>query len=176
MCRLYSLTSNTDLLSLVPGTSIAKSDLSNFARGELIVFKRIFVLTLSLTFIATSFGLQSVWAQTGNDADLAAKARAKVEKLGTGHNASVEVKLLDSTRVKGYISAAEQESFTVTDNKTGVTRTIDYADVSQVKKSSGGLSSRSWIIIGAAAAGAIATWIVVKPAVCDGGAQSRFPC
>lgn len=140
------------------------------------MYKRIFVLTLSLAFIATSFGLQSVWAQKVDDSAFADKSRAKVEKLGTGHNARVEVRLRDNTVVKGYIGAAEQESFTVTDNKTGVTRTIAYADVSEVKKSSGGLSSKSWIIIGAAAVGAIATWIVVKPAVCDGGAQSRFPC
>ncbi|HAF23794.1 MAG TPA: hypothetical protein DCK93_12950 [Blastocatellia bacterium] len=139
------------------------------------MFKRIFALTLSLTFMATFLGLQSAWAQTGSDAGLAAKARAKVEQLGTGRNARVEVKLRDNTRLKGYISAAEPDSFTVADQNTGSARTIAYADVSEVKKSSGGLSTRSWIII-AAVAGAIITWIVVKPALCDGGAQSRFPC
>jgi len=45
--------------------------------------------------------------------------RVKVEKLGAGSNGGVEVKLLDGTKLKGYVSAREQDSFTVTDRKTG---------------------------------------------------------
>jgi hypothetical protein len=154
---------------------LPKGTSSNFREEKPILLKRICVLSLSITLIATSFGLQSVWAQKGSDSNFAEKSRAKVEKLGTGRNARVEVRLRDKTRVKGYISGAEQESFTITD-RLGVTRTIAYMDVSEVKKPSSGLSTRSWLIIGAVAAGAIVTWIVAKPAVCDGGAQSRFPC
>ncbi|MGA9995182.1 MAG: hypothetical protein WBP93_07210 [Pyrinomonadaceae bacterium] len=97
-------------------------------------------------------------------------------KQGTGKDARVEVKLRDNTKVKGYISEAGQDTFTVMDQKTGVSKTVAYADVSQVKKQGGGLSSRTWIILGAVAAAVVVVGIVVKPAVCDGGAQSRFPC
>lgn len=100
----------------------------------------------------------------------------KVEKLGVGSDARVEVKLLDGTRLKGYVSAKEQDSFTVTDRKTGASSVVRYAEVSEVKKSGGGLSTKNWIIIGSAIAGAVVTWIIVKPALCDGGAQSKFPC
>lgn len=110
------------------------------------------------------------------DTDAAARARVKVEKLGAGSNAAVEVKLMDGTKLKGYVSAREQDSFTVTDRKTGASSVVRYAEVSEVKKSGGGLSTKSWIIIGSAIAGAVVTWIVLKPAVCDGGAQSKFPC
>lgn len=130
---------------------------------------------VSVMLLGTSWGLRSAGAQTGRDAD-AAKARARVARLGVGRDARVEVKLQDGTKLKGYISAADQDSFTVTDSKTGVTATAAYADVAEVKKSGGGLSTRSWIIIGSAIAGAVVTWIVVKPALCDGGAQTRFPC
>jgi hypothetical protein len=140
------------------------------------LFKRILIIVLAVAIAGTSSGLHSSLAQTSVNAD-AVKARTKVDQIGTGSNARVEVKLKDGSKAKGYINAINDNSFTVTDSKTGVTATIAYTDVVEVKKSSGGgLSSRSWIIIGAAAAGAIVTWLVVKPAFCDGGAQSRFPC
>jgi hypothetical protein len=120
--------------------------------------------------------LQSVWAQTASEVDLAARAaRAKVEQLGVGSSSKVEVKLRDNTKLKGYIRSAEQDSFTLTDSQRGETR-INYSEVVTVKKAGGGISTKTWVIIGAAAAGAIVTWVVTKPALCDGGAQSRFPC
>jgi hypothetical protein len=140
------------------------------------LFKRISVIVISIVFLSAAVGLQSAWAQTGGDAELAGKARAKVAKLGVGSNARVEVKLRDGARLKGYVSATDQDSFTLTDSKTGTTTTVAYADVSDVKKAGGGLSSKSWIIIGSAVAGAAITWIAVKPVLCDGGAQTRGPC
>jgi hypothetical protein len=139
------------------------------------VFKRIFLTMLSTVLLASTLGLQSVWAQT-TDAEVAARARAKVASLGVGRNARVEVKLRDKTTLKGYISATEQDSFTVADSKTGSSSNVRYAEVSEVKKPGGGLSTKSWIIIGAAAVGTAAAWFIVKPAFCDGGAQTRFPC
>ena len=44
------------------------------------------------------------------------------------------------------------------------------ADVMQVKKSGGGLSTRALVIIGAVAVAAVVIGIIVKPALCDGGA------
>jgi hypothetical protein len=139
------------------------------------VTKRILVSILSVILLATSAGLQSVGAQT-NDTAAAAKARAKVESMGLGSNAKVEVKLQDETKLKGYLSAKEHDSFTITDAKTGATSTVRYAEVVEVKKAGGGFSTKGWIILGAAAAGAITTWFIVKPVLCDGGAQSRGPC
>ena len=140
------------------------------------MFKRIFGVLISAAILATSFTFQSAQAQAGRDTDAAARARVKVEKLGAGSNAGVEVKLLDGTKLKGYVSAREPDSFTVTDRKTGSSSVVRYAEVSEVKKSGGGLSTKSWIIIGSAIAGAVVTWIIVKPALCDGGAQTKFPC
>lgn len=140
------------------------------------MFKKIFGVLVSGAILATSFTFQSAQAQAGRDNDAAARARVKVEKLGAGSNAGVEVKLLDGTKLKGYVSAREQDSFTVRDRKTGASSLVRYAEVSEVKKSGGGLSTKSWIIIGSAIAGAVVTWIIVKPALCDGGAQTKFPC
>ena len=118
-----------------------------------------------------ALGYQPARAQTQEAARSAEKARATVQKLGVNPQRRVEVKLLDGTKLKGSISAAEGDTFTVTDAKTGAPRTLAYADVAQVKKPGGGLSTRSWIIIGAAAVAAVIVGTeVVYPVLCDGGA------
>ncbi len=136
--------------------------------------KRIFAILISLVVLTGTFGLQAASGQSATYDAQAAKARAKVESLG--NNARVEVRLRDKTKVKGNVSAISADSFIVSDSKTGTTTTVAYNEVDEVKKPGGGLSTRGWIIIGAAAAGAVVTWIVVKPAFCDGGAQTRGIC
>ena len=138
------------------------------------MFKRIFAVLISCVILATAFAIQSVHGQAGRDTD--AKARVKVEKLGVGSNARVDVKLLDGTKLKGYLSAKDQDSFTVTDSKTGASSVVRYSEVSEVKKAGGGFSTKSWIILGSVVAGAVVTWIIVKPAFCDGGASNRGFC
>lgn len=140
------------------------------------MFRRTFAMMLSGIILLTAFGFQHVRAQGGNDQQAFEKIRAKVQKIGVGRNARVEVRLRDSTQLKGYISNADQASFTVVDSKAGSSKTVSYADTSSVKKAGGGLSAKTWIILGAAAAGAVVTWIIIKPALCDGGAQTRGPC
>lgn len=93
-----------------------------------------------------------------------------------GENARVEVRLRDNTQLKGYLNDADQDSFTVVDSQTGSSKTVSYADTSSVKKVGSGISAKTWIILGAAAVGAAVTWVIVKPALCDGGAQTRGPC
>jgi hypothetical protein len=125
--------------------------------------------------LTSGIGFRSVRAQSQLDSR-AAKVRSDVLKLGAGDKAGVEVKLRDSSKVKGYIGETTEDSFTLVDSKNGSDQRIAYADVEKVKKAGGGFSSRSWLILGAAVAGAVATWIIVKPALCDGGAQTRGPC
>ena len=139
------------------------------------MFRRTFAIMLTGVLLVTALGFQHVFAQT-NDTQATEKIRTKVQKMGTGSNARVEVKLHDSTQLKGYISTADQESFTVFDKKTGSTRIVSYADASSVKKASSGWSSKNWLILGAAVVGAAVTWVIVKPVLCDGGAQTRGPC
>ncbi len=136
--------------------------------------KRIFAILVLMMVLAGSFGLRATFGQSATFDAKASEARAKVESLG--NNARVQVKLRDTTKVKGLISATAPDSFTVTDANTGITNTIAYVQVDEVKKAGGGLSTKGWIIIGAAAVGAVVTWIIVKPAFCDGGAQTGGIC
>jgi hypothetical protein len=126
---------------------------------------------LSGILMLTAFGLPSAHAQSSADARFAEKTRAQVQRLGVGRDARAEIKLRDETKLKGYVSAADGDSFTLTDAKTGASQRVAYADVAQVKKPGGGISTRTWAIIGAAAVAAVIVGVtVVKPVVCDGGA------
>jgi len=133
------------------------------------LFKKIFATTLSGILFSLTFGVQPTGAQTINNVE-AGQVRAKVQSIGAGPKARVEVKLRDKTRVKGYVSGSGQDSFTVINSQTGSAETVAYADVAEVKKS-GGLKTLTWIILaGAAAAAVIVGVTVIRPAVCDGGA------
>lgn len=140
------------------------------------MLKKTFSLVLAGILLSAIFGFQTTSAKAGTAAQQAAEARAKVLRIGVGSKSRVEVKLRDDSKVKGYVSASSDDSFTVTDSKTGASRTIAYADVAKVNKS-GGSSMRKRILIGAVvAAGVIAGIIVARAALCDGGAQDRGIC
>jgi hypothetical protein len=140
------------------------------------MFKRTLSIVISALMLGSTVGFHSFGAQTGTASDSTEKVRATVQRMGQGRDAKVEVKMRDSSKLKGYISAVDENSFVITDPKTGSSQTVAYADTMQVKKASSGGSSRTWIILGAAAAAAVIGGIVLKPVLCDGGAQSRGPC
>ncbi len=133
------------------------------------MFKRILATTLSGILLALTFGVQPTGAQTTNNAE-AGQVRAKVQSIGAGPKARVEVKLRNKTRLKGYVNGSGLDSFTVINSQTGATETVAYADVAEVKKS-GGLKTLTWVILGGAAVAAVVVGVtVIRPAVCDGGA------
>ena len=140
------------------------------------MFRRTFAILLSGLLLLTAFGFQGASAKTLGDQQATEKIRTKVLKMGVGVNARVAVKLHDNTQLNGYISDAGQDSFTVVERGTGFSKTVSYADTQTVKKGGNGVSAKTLIILGAVAAGAAVTWVVVKPVLCDGGAQTRGPC
>lgn len=131
---------------------------------------------VALSLIITAMNLvfpSQASAQSNTDID---KVRARVQILAASKNSQVEVRFRDKTKVKGYISSVEPVSFNLRDAKTGTSQSIAYSEVDSVSKAGGGVSTKTWLIIGGVAAGAVTTWLVVKPAVCDGGAQTRGIC
>jgi len=135
-----------------------------------ILLKKTIAVIVSGFVITAGMAFHNVEAQTSND-QAVQKIRSKIYKLGIGPRARVEAKLHDNSKVKGYVSEAGQDSFTITNSNTGSTRALNYADVAEIKKPGSGLSTRSWIILaGVATAGAIVGFTVIKPVVCDGGA------
>ncbi len=109
--------------------------------------------TLSFSLVALLLHSASpmpilAFAQTGQRQSPAEKVKAAVAKRGTGKKARVTVKLQDGSKLKGYISQAADDSFTLTDSKTGQTRTLTYGEVTEIKKQGGGLSLVAKIAIG----------------------------
>ncbi len=132
------------------------------------MFRRALAVIISGILVSSAIGYRPAHAQTQGAAE---ETRAAVQKLGVGTKKRVEVRMQDGTKLRGSISAAGEDTFTVTDSKTGQPQTVSYTDVARVKKSGGGLSARTWIIIGAAAVTAVIVGVtVVEPVLCDGGA------
>lgn len=120
---------------------------------------------LSLVLVALLINLAGVppaYAGTKEEkqARLAAKVKANILKLGTGEASRVKVVLRDKTKVEGYLSAAGDESFTVTDPKTGTATAVAYPQVSSVKGNN--LSTGAKIAIGAGVAAVVIFLILWK--------------
>jgi len=98
--------------------------------------------------------VQVTWASTAvvastraeKEAQLADKIKTGIAKLGTGKQALVKVKLRDGTKLAGYISEANENSFVIVDAKTLISTTVAYPNVTQVKGNN--LSSGVWLAIG----------------------------
>ena len=130
-------------------------------------------IALSLIITALNLSLPSqAMAQSNSDIE---RVRARVQVLSASRDSQVEVRFRDKTKVKGYITSVEPVSFNLREPKAGTSQSIAYSEVDSVSKA-GGVSTKTWLIIGGIAAGVVTTWLIVKPAVCDGGAQTRGIC
>ena len=138
------------------------------------MIKKLLGVALSVFIAAASFGLPAT-AMAQSSAGIE-KIRADVQVLSASKDSQVEVKFRDKTKVKGYIVSVEPVSFTIKDPKDGSLQPINYSEVDSVSKASNGISTKTWLIVAGVAAGAVTTWMIVKPAVCDGGAQTRGVC
>ena len=137
------------------------------------MIKRHLAITLSAILTAISFGFPAT-ATAQSNAEIE-KIRARVQTLAMSRDSQVQVKFHDETKLKGYIGAVEPVSFTLKDPKDGTSQSIAYSEVDSISKA-GGVSKKTWLILGGVAAGAVTTWLIVKPAICDGGAQTRGAC
>jgi hypothetical protein len=135
------------------------------------VIKKFLTFTLSIIITAFSFVLP---ASAQSTAEIE-KIRARVRTLSMSKDSQVHVKFRDRTKVKGYIASVEPVTFTLKDPKDGSLQSIAYSEVESVNKAEG-VSTKTWLIIGGVAAGAVTTFLIVKPAICDGGAQTRGIC
>ncbi|MBS1810398.1 MAG: hypothetical protein JST84_19700 [Acidobacteria bacterium] len=83
--------------------------------------------TLLISFIATA-----VTAQSKEEKAAIEQVKKRIVKLGTGPEAKAQVKLRDKTKLKGYVSKTEVESFVITDAKTNAETTVTDANVTEL--------------------------------------------
>lgn len=99
--------------------------------------------------VALMINLMTVnFAFAGSDKETrrAEKIRQEIFKLGTGKDTRVEVKLRDKTKLRGYISQADDNGFVVIDLKSEVATDVAYPQVRQIKGNN--LSTGAKIAIG----------------------------
>ena len=91
------------------------------------------------------------------------KIKMKVAKMGTGEKAKAKIKLRSGEKLKGYISSAGENDFTITDKKSGKATTIAYADVDEIKKPglSQGTKIALIVVVAVVATAAILAAVVV---------------
>ncbi|HKN35800.1 MAG TPA: hypothetical protein VJX16_21370, partial [Terriglobales bacterium] len=101
---------------------------------KLIALLLMAVLALNATGAAVQMDTPPVSSrQTNAYIAQGAKVKSEVTKRGVGKQSRVRVSLHDGTEVKGYISAVDDSSFALTDQKGGKATTISYEDVSKIK-------------------------------------------
>ena len=111
--------------------------------------------------VVSAVNVRPVAASTKAEKEVrfAGKVKQGIEKLGSGRDTRVEVKLRDKTRLKGFISEISENGFVVTDVKTDASNRVAYADVSQVKGNN--LSTGAKIGIGIAIGAGITILILL---------------
>lgn len=88
------------------------------------------IVLLSVTSIAVTASPPS---KSEKEVRYAAEIRNAVLKLGVGPEVRVKVILLDKTKLKGYLSAADSEKLTIVNQKTGLTTEVPYEQVRMIK-------------------------------------------
>lgn len=122
------------------------------------------VLTVALCWLFVAMPSVSAKSKAEKAAEFAAKVKHEIAKLGTGQEARISVKLRDKTKLSGYVSKLGEESFFVTEAKTGAATEVPYPSVTQVK---GNNLNKGAII-------AISLGIAIAVALLIGAAQGAF--
>jgi hypothetical protein len=89
------------------------------------------------------------------------KVKVEIGKLNTNGKNIARVKLHNGTKLKGYISQANENNFVITD-KQGQKNAVAYTDVSEVKKGSGLSRTSKILIVSGIAVGIIVTVLAVS--------------
>lgn len=116
------------------------------------------LLLISLLVNLATARVTCAVAETEKSVRFAEKVRTNIFKLGTGQAARVKVKLRDKTKLEGYISAADEKTFTITDLKTGAATTVNYPQVKSAKGNN--LSTGAKIAIGVGIAAALIIFLI----------------
>lgn len=108
-----------------------------------------------------------VASQVNNDAQTIEKVRLKVAKLGVGDKARVTVRRKDGTKIKGFITQAGADDFTVRDRQTGDPTAIPYRDVAKLDDNRGRSTMKNILIGVGIGAGAVVAFIAIVFATLD---------
>lgn len=129
------------------------------------MLKKYLALALAVLAINVLIALPAQARPRSNHQDQAVeKIKIKVAKLGVGEKARATVHLKDGTKIKGYITQANESDFVIRDRKTNDPRTVAYQDVAKVDNNKGHSSRNVFIgiAIGAGATLAVLALLIVN--------------
>ena len=88
-----------------------------------------------IVLLLNAVGVGSVYADTKEEkeARFTERVRENISKLGTGTDARVEVRLRNKTKLKGYISQINENSFVVVEDNTNISTEVSYQQAKQIK-------------------------------------------
>lgn len=106
--------------------------------------------TIAVVLLHTLLYVQPASASSKAEkaARLAAQVKEKLSNFGVGKSAHVAIKLRSKAMLGGYVESTGEESFVLTNLKTGDSTTVAYTDVTQVRAHN--LSTGAKIAIGIA--------------------------
>jgi hypothetical protein len=119
------------------------------------MFKTLLSLVLVGLLVHGASAAPLLAAHSKAEAQAVEKVKQKVAKIGTGAKARVTVRKKDGAKVKGFISDAGADDFTVRDRDTGQPTTILYADVAKVDDNRGHSTVKNVLIGVGIGAGAL---------------------
>lgn len=125
------------------------------------MLRKLLCLSIALLLVHCLICVQPVLAANNSEkqANFTRKVRDGIAELGTGQDAHVAVKLKDKRKFAGYISDVKQDSFSITDVRTGTTTEVVYSNVTQVKGHN--LSTGGKIAIGLGIAAAVLLLLLI---------------
>lgn len=122
------------------------------------------LLSLILSVMLVLVPLAEVCAEGQRSADTRADhVKRNVTKLGVGSKARATVKLLNGTKVKGYVYSAGTDEFVIRDRKRDTPTTIRYAEVKSIDDNRGHSLARNILIV--VGIGAVVTVVAVFGAI-----------
>jgi hypothetical protein len=125
------------------------------------MFRKILSLVLMGLLLQGLLVVPVFATQADNDAQALEKVRLKVAKIGLGDKARATVRMKNGTKIKGFISQAGANDFTVRDKKTGEPTLILYRDVLKVEDNRGHSTLRNILIGTGIGAGAFLAVIAI---------------
>ncbi len=129
-------------------------------------FLSIGLIRLLIIFADSPFVLAQ--RNAANDNTNVEEIKKSILKRGTGEKQRISVKMLNGTKMKGYINQAGEDSFTLTDSNTSQSTVLAYRDIAKVGSS--GLSKGAKIALGvgiASAATLIVLYVAFQNAIRD---------
>lgn len=132
------------------------------------MFKKYLTFIITILVINLAVGT-AAFAETKEEkeAKFAEKVKVNITKFGTGKDARVQVKLKDGTKLKGFVSKINAESFTVSNEVTGTETEVPYPKAKQVKGNNLSTGDKIWIAVGVTAVALIvALSIIFQPQRC----------